>query len=317
MGYFLGLLPTILTVGAIYALAASGYTLIHAATRQFHLALGALFTLGGYVTFIAFTLLDILGATSPSAIVAGALLLALVVAAVGGIGLHAFTLIQPGRGAAGAFANPTAPLVVTVGLGIAAAEIARMLHESHTLFVPPTVPGVLMLRLGGESLVMPLRLLLVFPLGVAAWIAAGAIVRRSRFGRALRAVSDDPGMARLLGISVERVVLATFMLGAALTGFAGALSVERYGAVWPYMGLILGLKAIAAAVIGGIGSLTGALVAAFGIAAVETLWTAYVAGDYRDVAVFVLLVLALIFRPDGLFARPVVEPVSGAGGARR
>ena len=314
MAYFLGLLPTILTVGAIYALAASGYTLIHAATRQFHLALGALFTLGGYVTFIAFTLFDILGATSPAAIVAGALLMALAVAAVGGIALHAFTLIQP-AGAAGA--NPTAPLVVTVGLGIAAAEIVRMLHESHTLFVPPTVAGVVMLRLGGESIVMPLRLLLVFPLALAAWIVAGALVRRSRFGRALRAVSDDPAMARLLGISVERVVLATFMLGAALTGFAGALSVERYGAVWPYMGLLLGLKAIAAAVIGGIGSLSGALVAAFGIAAAETLWTAYVAGDYRDVAVFALLVLALIFRPDGLFARPVVEPVSGAGGARR
>ncbi|MCW5774129.1 MAG: branched-chain amino acid ABC transporter permease, partial [Rhodospirillaceae bacterium] len=156
-----------------------------------------------------------------------------------------------------------------------------------------------------------------FPLGLAACAMAALLVARSRFGRALRAVADDPGMARLLGISVERTILATFILGAALTGFAGALTVERYGSVWPYMGFSLGLKAIAAAVIGGVGSLGGALVAAFVIAAAETWWTAYVAGDYRDVAVFVLLVAALIFRPDGLFARPVVDPVSGAGGARR
>jgi branched-chain amino acid transport system permease protein len=312
VSYFLGLLPTVLTLGTIYALAAGGYTLVHAATRQFHLAVGALYALGAYATFTAFALLDIFGVTMAFAIVAGALAIALAAAAAGGAALHAFTLIRPGAGA-----NPTAPLVVTVGLGIAAAEAVRMLHESHTLFAPPVIAGLFMARVGGEVLTVPLRALLVFPLGLAAWLLAGALVRRSRFGRALRAVADDPGMARLLGIAVERVVLATFVLGAALLGFAGALAVERYGAVWPYMGLLLGLKAIAAAIIGGIGSLLGAAIAGFAVAAVETFWTGYVAGDYRDVAVFVLLILALIFRPDGLFARPVVEPIAGAGGARR
>lgn len=312
MSYFLGLVPTILTIGTIYALAATGYTLVHAATRQFHLALGALYTLGAYVSFIGFALLDILGATAATAVLAGAMALGIGVAAVGGAALKAASLHRPLAGA-----NPTAPLVASLGIWIASAEAVRLLHESHTLFVPPVVAGAFMTRIAGELLVVPLPALLVFPLGIAAWGLAARIVARSRYGRALRAVADDPAMARLLGISVERIVLATFLLGAALTGFAGALAVERYGAVWPYMGFALGLKAIAAAVIGGVGSLAGALVAGFAIAALETWWTAYVAGDYRDVAVFALLVVALIFRPDGLFARPVVDPVSGAGGARR
>jgi branched-chain amino acid transport system permease protein len=312
MSYFLGLVPTILTIGTIYALAAAGYTLIHAATRQFHLALGALYMLGAYAAFIGFTLLDILGVTGAVAILAGAMAVALVASAVGGAALKAMSLVRPVPGG-----NPTAPLVASIGVWIASAEAARLLHESHTLFVPPVLSGRLVARLGGHLLVVPVPVVLVFPVGIAAWALTGWAVKRSRYGRALRAVADDPGMARLLGISVARTVTLTFMLGAVLTGLAGALSVERYGAVWPYMGLLLGLKAITAAVIGGVGSLAGALVAAFGIAAAETWWTAYVAGDYRDVAVFVLLVLALIFRPDGLFARPVLDPVAGAGGARR
>ena len=312
MSYFLGLVPTILTIGTIYALAAAGYTLIHAATRQFHLAIGALYMLGAYAAFIGFALLDILGASSTIAVLAGALGIAIVISAIGGGALKALSLERPVAGG-----NPTAPLVASIGVWIASAEAIRLLHESHTMFVPPVLTGRFVARLGGHLLVVPMPVMLVFPLGIVAWAVTGWIVKRSDFGRALRAVADDPGMARLLGISVARTVTLTFMLGAALTGLAGALSVERYGAVWPYMGLLLGLKAITAAIIGGVGSLAGALVAGFGIAAAETWWTAYVSGDYRDVAVFVLLVLALIFRPDGIFARPVIDPVTGAGGARR
>lgn len=311
MAYLLGLVPTILTLGTIYALAASGYTLIHAVTRRFHLAVGALFALGAYVCFIAFAMLDILGVQSALAIVGAAAAIALAASAAGGAALHAFHLVRPGAGA-----NPTAPLVVTVGLLIASAEAIRLLHESHTLFLPPPLTGTAMIRAGGELFVVPVRVLAVFPVGLAAWIAAALLLARSRLGRAVRAVADDPGMARLLGISVDRTVLCAFVVGGLLAGFAGMLSTERYGAVWPYMGLLLGLKAIAAAIIGGIGSLGGALVVGFVIAGVETLWTAYVSGEYRDIALFALLVLALIFRPDGLFARPVVDPISGPGGAR-
>jgi branched-chain amino acid transport system permease protein len=309
MGYALQQVPTILAIGSLYALAACGYTLIHAVTRQFNLALGAAYVTGGYAAFIAVTLLDILGWPLGLAMFGAVLLGGAATAAATGAALR--TLSMPtalGRG------NPVAPLVTTIGLWIVCAEAVRLLHRSHTLFTPSPLPGSLAI---GESWALPLSQVALPPSAALALAATLWLVHRSQLGRGIRAVADDLPMAALLGVAVGRVVGYAFVLGAVLTGLAGALAVARYGAVWPHMGLVFGLKALAAAVIGGIGSLAGAIAGAFLIAAIETVWSAYLAGDYRDVAVFAVLILALVFRPDGLFMRPVADGAPGPGGTRR
>ncbi len=304
-------MPTLVTVGGLYALAASGYTLIHAVTRQFNLAAGALYIVGAYAAFIAATLLDILGAALGLAMFCGALAVGIAVAAAAGA---AFKPLTTGR--ATARANPVAPLVTTIGLWIVAAESVRMLHESHIVFLFNPVPGSVAVTIGSE-IVMPWRQALLLPVIVLALSAFAWLHRSTAVGRGLRAVADDPGTAALLGVSVARIAGVGCALGAALLGLAGALAVLRYGAAWPYMGLVFGLKAIAAAVIGGIGSIGGAIGGGVLIAALETLWSAYLPGDYRDIVVFALLALTLIFRPDGLFVRPTPDAAPGAGAARR
>ncbi len=311
MTYLLQQLPTLATVGSLYALAAAGYTLIHAVTRQFNLAAGAFYILGAYAAFIAATLLDILGAVLGVVLFAAAFAAGTVVAGAAGIASLPLTgSRRPVR------ANPVAPLVTTIGLWIATAESVRLLHESHIVFLFNPVPGSITV-LSGADIVMPLRQVWVMPTIV---LALGGLIwlhRRTSAGRMLRAVADDPAMAPLLGISVTRTVAIGCALGAALLGLAGALAVLRYGAAWPYMGLLFGLKAIAAAAIGGIGSIGGAIGGGALIAALETLWSAYLPGDYRDVVVLALLAITLIFRPDGLFVRPALDTAPGAGAARR
>ncbi len=309
MAYLLQQIPTILTIGSLYALAACGYTLIHAVTRQFNLALGAIYVAGGYAAFISITLLDILGWPLGLAMFAATLLAGAAVAASAGAALHSLPLPNAtGRG------NPAAPLVTTIGLWIACAEAVRLLHRSNTLFTPSPLPGRVNL---GADWAVPLGQVAVLPCAAIALGGCWWLVARTSIGRSIRAVADDARMAPLLGLSIRRVVGFAFVLGGVLAGFAGALAVVRYGAVWPYMGLVFGLKALTAAVIGGIGSVAGAIAGALIIAVLETLWSAYLAGDYRDIAVFALLIAVLIFRPDGLFARPAGDASSGPGGARR
>lgn len=309
MGYLLQQLPTVLALGSLYALAACGYTLIHATTRQFNLAIGAVYVAGGYAAFIAMTLLDVAGLAFGFGMYAATLAIGVAVAGASGAALHPLSAPDAKRQR-----NPVAPLVATVGLWIAAAEGVRLLSHSHTLFAPSPLPGQVSL---GAALTMPLAQAAILPVAALALGALLWVVARTSLGRSLRAVADDAAMAALLGHSPARTVAIAYVLGAGLIGLAGALAAARYGAVWPYMGLVFGLKAIAAAVIGGIGSPAGAILGAVLIAATETLWSAYLAGDYRDIVVLALLVGTLIFRPDGLLSRPVSDAAAGAGGARR
>jgi branched-chain amino acid transport system permease protein len=310
--YLLQQLPAVATIGCLYALAAVGYTLIHAVTRQFNLALGGLYVIGAYAAFTAATLLDILGLASGVILVGLALIAGTVTGAAGGLGLLPFSLPRVFTRA-----HPVAPLVTTIALWIVLAEAVRLLHEPHMLFLTSPVPGSLAIVVGdAEIAVLPWRQILVVPAAAVSLATMLWLIGRTPFGRALRATADDPPAAALIGIDVPAMVLRTFALGAGLSAIAGSLAAIRYGAVFPYMGLTFALKALTAAVIGGVGSPGGAILGAFAIAAVETLWSAYLAGDHRDVVVFGVLIFVLLFRPDGLFARSPVSTI-GPGEARR
>jgi branched-chain amino acid transport system permease protein len=139
--------------------------------------------------------------------------------------------------------------------------------------------------------------------------AFGWMIARTAFGRQQRACEQDPKMAALLGINVDRTISLTFMLGAALAAVAGVLAVLQYGVIDFTIGFIAGIKAFTAAVLGGIGSIPGAMLGGLIIGLVEAFWSAYLSPEYKDVATFTILVLVLLLRPTGLLGQPDVEKV--------
>ena len=135
------------------------------------------------------------------------------------------------------------------------------------------------------------------------------LISRTPLGRAQRACEQDRTMAALLGVNVDRTISLTFVMGAALAAVAGMMYLLYYGVIDFYIGFLAGIKAFTAAVLGGIGSLPGAMLGGLLIGLIETFWSAYFTIEYKDVAAFSLLVLALIFRPYGLLGKPEIEKV--------
>ncbi|MGY9105481.1 MAG: branched-chain amino acid ABC transporter permease, partial [Alphaproteobacteria bacterium] len=135
------------------------------------------------------------------------------------------------------------------------------------------------------------------------------LITRTSFGRAQRATEQDRMMAALLGVNVDRTISGTFVIGASLAAVAGLMVTLYYGVIDFYIGFLAGIKAFTAAVLGGIGSVPGAMLGGLLIGLIEAMWSAYFSIAYKDVAVFAVLVLVLIFRPSGLMGRPEVEKV--------
>jgi branched-chain amino acid transport system permease protein len=140
-------------------------------------------------------------------------------------------------------------------------------------------------------------------------IGVTLFVKQTPLGRAQRACEQDKTMAALVGINVDRTISATFVLGAGLAAVAGFMVTLYYGVVDFFMGFLAGMKAFAAAVLGGIGSLPGAMIGGVLIGMIESFWGGYVNAEYKDVAVFGVLMLVLLIRPNGLFGRPEIEKV--------
>ena len=135
------------------------------------------------------------------------------------------------------------------------------------------------------------------------------IITRTPLGRAQRATEQDMTMAALLGVNVDRIISTTFVMGAALAAVAGLMVTLYYGVIDFYIGFLAGMKAFTAAVLGGIGSLPGAMLGGLLIGLIEAFWSGYFSIEYKDVAAFSILVLVLIFRPTGLLGRPEIEKV--------
>ncbi|MFO1048809.1 MAG: branched-chain amino acid ABC transporter permease [Geminicoccaceae bacterium] len=290
--YFLQQLANALAPSAIYALLAAGYAVIYGITGRINLAFGEFATVG------AFTALSgvLLGASMTSAGPALALVgLALAAFTGGALGGALWTLV---------FAplhrrNTQALLIATIGLAITLAEALRLLAGSRLrwlqpLFASPWHVGRLTLN-PSQFILAALALIVVSVVGLT--------IRRTAFGRAYRAVSDDPGAAALVGVAIDRTIATACVLGSMLAGVAGYVIATHYGVVSFSMGTMLGLKALTAAVIGGIGSIPGAAVGGMMIGLLEGLWAGYLPGDYRDVAVFCALAATLALRPDGLLGR--------------
>jgi branched-chain amino acid transport system permease protein len=201
-----------------------------------------------------------------------------------------------------------APLISAIGMSIFLMNFVQVVQGPRNKSVPPMLQGYSTFGSEGGVVIAHKQIVIV---GVTAALLAlfWYLVQKTPLGRAQRACEQDRRMAALLGVDVDRTISITFIMGAALAAVAGLLYVLQYGSVNFADGFVPGVKAFTAAVLGGIGSLPGAVLGGLMIGLIEALWAAYVSSDYKDVAAFSILAVTLIFLPSGILGRPEVEKV--------
>jgi branched-chain amino acid transport system permease protein len=287
-----------LSIGAILALVATGYSLVYGITGTIQFAYGELFMIGAFLLVIPFFGFVALGFTN----LLLAFLLALPVAALG-TGLYGWTmarivyrpLLKSGRLNA---------LVAAIGTAIALREFVRLNQGAEYRWLPEFLRGrFTVFEADGFGVTLAHSQIVILGLAVALASSLGFLLMRTRWGRAHRACADDPDMASLLGVDIDATIGRTFALGAGMAALAGTVFALQYGEADAYMGYIMGFKALTAALLGGFGTVTGALLGGLVIGLVEALWAGYFGSAYTDAAVFSLLILVLVFRPDGLLGR--------------
>jgi branched-chain amino acid transport system permease protein len=294
-----------LTLGAIYGLIAIGYTMVFGIIGMVNFAHGDVFMVSAFIALITFLIVTVwLGFTS----VVAALLIVLVVA-MALTSLVNWTIerlaYRPLRGS-----FRLAPLISAIGMSIFLMNFVQVAQGPRNKSIPPLLQGdfVLMSR-PDYQVTLSYRQLLIWVVTAAMLAIFWYVVSRTSLGRAQRACEQDQKMAALLGVDVDRTISITFVIGAALAAVAGTMYLMYYGVVSFADGFTPGVKAFTAAVLGGIGSLPGAVIGGLLIGLVETMWSAYFSIDYKDVAAFSILAITLIFLPQGLLGRPDVEKV--------
>ena len=296
-----------LVLGSVYALIALGYTMVYGILQLINFTHGEVLMVGAMVSLTVVSLLQtFLPGMAPWAM----MLLALLTAIPACMALSATIerlAYRPLRNA-----PRLAPLITAIGLSIVLQTLAMLVWGPNPMVFPDLLPTIPIQWQG--AFIAPKQLLI---LAVSAVLMAALVllIQYSRLGRAMRAVSESPSMAMLMGINPDKIIALTFMIGAALAAVAGLLVAMNYNIVHFTMGFILGLKAFTAAVLGGIGNVPGAVLGGLLLGIIESLGAGYI-GDitggflgshYQDIFAFAVLILVLLFRPSGLLGERVAD----------
>jgi len=310
-----------LTLGAVYAVVALGYTMVYGIIQLINFAHGEVVMIGAMVAFSVIPLLAAAGVPPVGAVALGTACAIPVCMAVG----YAMERLayRPLRRA-----PRLAPLITAIGVSIVLQHLAMMIWSRNVLAFPQIIPTVRFEVLGATVTALQLAILAICAamMGGLAWL-----VYRTRLGCAMRATAQNPQVAQLMGVDINRVIAATFLVGAAMAAVAGVLFGTYYGVAQYTMGSILGLKAFSAAVLGGIGNVPGAMLGGLLLGVVEALGAGYIGdltdlcrwgigpqaacadgghfvlfgSNYQDVFAFIVLILVLVFRPAGLLGERV------------
>ena len=305
MEYFLQQLINGLTLGAMFGLIAIGYTMVYGILGMVNFAHGEIFMIGGFVSVITFLILGYLGLTWIPLALATMLLMAMVFTA-----LHGWAVERLGYRAL-RNSNRLAPLISAIGMSIFLQNYVQLLQGARNKALKPIISGGVELVTSASGFTVKLGYMQIVIIGVTTVLMAGfsLLIARTSLGRQQRACEQDMKMARLLGVNVDRTISLTFVMGAALAAVAGMTWLMYYGIIDFFVGFLAGIKAFSAAVVGGIGSLPGAMLGGLLIGLIEVFYSAYFSTEYKDVAAFAVLVLVLIFRPSGLLGKPDIEKV--------
>lgn len=293
-----------LTVGSTYALIAIGYTMVYGIIGMINFAHGEVYMIGSYVAFIAIAGLAMFGIHSLPLLMTVAFIASIVVTSAYGYSIERIAY-RPLRGS-----NRLIPLISAIGMSIFLQNTVLLSQDSKDKSIPNLLPGNFSIGPGGaQEVLISYMQVLVFVVTLIAMLGLTLFISRSRLGRACRACAEDIKMANLLGINTNNIIALTFVIGAALAAVAAVLLSMQYGVINPNSGFLVGLKAFTAAVLGGIGSIPGAMLGGLVLGVAEAFGADVFGDQYKDVVAFGLLVLVLLFRPTGLLGRPEVEKV--------
>jgi branched-chain amino acid transport system permease protein len=315
----LGLLPATLidgtVLGLLYATIALGYTMVYGVLRLINFAHGEIFMIGGIAAIELLTFVLVPLGMPPLMLLVFGLLFAALVSALVALGAErvAYRPLRKRR------APRLVPLITAIGLSLLLQDAVRFGESLFGNFIRP-FPAMPLFDQGwslGAGVMISYKSLTILLVGILMLAFLYYLVNHTRLGQAIRAVAQDQRASTLMGIDVDRVVSSTFAIGGALAGMAGVLYALQFGKLDPFAGFIPGLKAFTAAVLGGIGSIPGAMIGGVLLGLVEVfsgtflpiLTDGVIGTDYKDIFVFGLLILVLIFRPGGLRGKSVVEKV--------
>lgn len=291
-----------LVLGAVYALIALGYTMVYGILQLINFAHGEVYMLGAYLAIIVLGVLTAFGLPQVSIVLTLFLTIAAAMVFCAAYGaMIERTAYRPLRRA-----GKLTPLISAVGMSIILQNVIMLAQGKEYKYLAPVVAGEGFSLAGARISAVELLILLT---SVALMAGLQLFISRTRLGKAMRATSQDMTMAGLVGVDINRVISVTFMIGSALAAVAGVLVTLYYGVVHFFMGYTAGLKAFTAAVLGGIGSIPGAMLGGVMLGIIENFGASYVSGVYKDAFAFLVLIITLIFRPWGLLGQKAVDKV--------
>lgn len=298
-----------MTVGAVYALVALGYTLVYGIIELINFAHGDVFMWSTVVTLAIVQAMGIVHPLGGLALVGVMLLLIVVGMAVSG-GLNVVIerfAYRPLRRA-----PRLAPLIAAIGVSFILENVAELWRGPGQTAFPALFPSTTLIDLGNGAFDVEYRDIFIVLLAVALMVSLNRFIQTTKLGKAMRATAQDPEAAALMGVNINRTISITFLIGGALAG-AGAVvfALSSGGYVWFFTGFQLGLYAFTAAVLGGVGNVNGAVLGGFGIGLIEGLSITYVpqGSGWSTAIIFGILVLVLVFRPSGLLGAQVPDKV--------
>jgi branched-chain amino acid transport system permease protein len=297
--YFVSLFFSGLTRGSIYALLALGYTMVYGIIQLINFAHGEVYMIGAFTALIVVSILAITG--MPMFAVVAIALLAAIAFSTG----YGFTMEKVAYKPLRKSARLSA-LLSAVGMSLFLQNYVLLAQTSNFLPFPRLVPEVAAIEATG---IINTSQVTIFAATAVVMALLWALIKHTKMGKSMRATAQDKTMAQLVGINVNRVISMTFVIGSATAALGGVLISSHIGQINYFIGFIAGIKAFVAAVMGGIGSVPGAVLGSFVLGWTEAFGTGYISSDYEDVFAFLFLVLILIFRPEGLLGRSTKQKV--------
>lgn len=283
-----------ITLGSIYALIALGYTMVYGIIKLINFAHGDVFMVGAYIAFLCVTYLK-LGLLP-------ALIISMIFCALLGMLIEKFAY-KPLRNS-----PRISALITAIGVSLFLENLMQLLMGADSRVFPRLVSEKNYHLFHGKVVVNSKQIYLLI-ITVLLMLLLNFIVKNTKIGKAMRAVSQDMDAARLMGINVDTTISYTFAIGSALAAAGGVLVGLYYNTINPLMGVLPGLKAFIAAVFGGIGIIPGAMLGGFSLGVIETLVSGYGSSMYKDAVAFALLILILILKPSGLLGKNIKEKV--------
>ena len=302
--YFIQQMLNGVTLGSTYALIAIGYTMVYGIIGMINFAHGEVYMIGSYVSFIVIAALMMMGIDTGWLMIAAGFVMAILISSAYGWSIERVAY-KPVRSSKRLIA-----LISAIGMSIFLQNYVSLTQGSRDLALPSLITGQWTLgQSNGFAATVSTMQIVIWLVTFLAMLALTLFIRYSRMGRACRACAEDLKMASLLGINTDRVISLTFVIGAAMAAVAGVLLGQFYGSINPFIGFMAGMKAFTAAVLGGIGSIPGAMIGGLVLGIAEALTSAYLSTEYKDVVSFALLIVVLLVMPTGILGRPEVEKV--------